>query len=53
MKAFKKSTEEIINEIVGRDERFAKIYRSYSDYKNTVEQWTKISEYALLKDRYE
>ena len=53
MRAFKKSTQEIINEIVGRDERFAKVYKSYSDYKNTVEQWTKISEYALLKNRYE
>ena len=53
MRAFKKSTQEIINEIARRDERFAKVYKSYSDYKNTVEQWTKISEYALLKNRYE
>ena len=53
MGAFKQASEEIIAEIVDKDPKFAKIYKSFSDYKNTVEKWTKISEYALLQDRYE
>ena len=53
MGAFKQASEEIIAEIIDKDPKFAKIYKSFSDYKNTVEKWTKISEYALLQDRYE
>ena len=45
--------EEIIAEIITKDPKFAKIYKSFSEYKNTVEKWTKISEYALLQNRYE
>ncbi|SVC58983.1 uncharacterized protein METZ01_LOCUS311837, partial [marine metagenome] len=45
--------EEIIAEIITKDPKFATIYKSYSDYKKTVEKWTKISEYALLRNRYE
>ena len=53
MAAFKQASEDIIAEIIDKDPKFAKIYKSFSDYKNTVEKWTKISEYALLQDRYE
>jgi len=51
--AFKEKAEEIIAEIITKDPKFAKIYKSFSEYKDTVEKWTKISEYALLKNRYE
>jgi TRAP-type mannitol/chloroaromatic compound transport system substrate-binding protein len=53
MSAFKEKAEEIIAEIITKDPKFAKIYTSFSEYKDTVEKWTKISEYALLKNRYE
>ena len=53
MDAFKQKAEEIIAEIITKDPKFAKIHKSFSEYKDTVEKWTKISEYALLKNRYE
>jgi len=53
MDAFKQKAEEIIAEIITKDPKFAKIYKSFSEYKDTVEKWTKISEYALLQNRYE
>ena len=53
MNAFKQKAEEIIAEIITKDPKFAKIYKSFSEYKDIVEKWTKISEYALLQNRYE
>ena len=52
MKAFEKTTNEIIKEIEAKDPLFSKIFKSFSDYKETASEWTKISEYALLKNRY-
>jgi len=53
MKAFEKTTDQIIKEIEAKDPLFSKIYQSFSEYKKTAAEWTKISEYALLKNRYE
>ena len=52
MDAFESTTDEIIKEIENKDPLFAKIYQSFSEYKKTAAEWTKISEYALLKQRY-
>ena len=52
MDAFERTTDEIIREIEAKDPIFAKIYQSFSEYKKTAAEWTKISEYALLKHRY-
>jgi TRAP-type mannitol/chloroaromatic compound transport system substrate-binding protein len=52
MDAFEKTTDEIIKEIEDKDPLFSKIYQSFSEYKKTAVEWTKISEYALLKNRY-
>ena len=52
MVAFEKTTDEIIKEIEDKDPLFSKIYQSFSEYKKTAVEWTKISEYALLKNRY-
>ena len=52
MAAFEKTTDEIIKEIEDKDPLFSKIYQSFSGYKKTAVEWTKISEYALLKNRY-
>ena len=52
MAAFEKTTDEIIKEIEDKDPLFSKIYQSFSEYKKTAVEWTKISEYALLKNRY-
>jgi len=52
MNAFEKTTDEIIKEIEAKDPLFSKIYQSFSDYKKRASEWTKISEYALLRNRY-
>jgi TRAP-type mannitol/chloroaromatic compound transport system substrate-binding protein len=52
MLSFEKTTDEIISEIETKDPMFSKIYKSFSEYKKTASEWTKISEYALLKQRY-
>ena len=52
MNAFEKTTDQIIKEIEAKDPLFSKIYQSFSEYKKTTSEWTKISEYALLKHRY-
>jgi len=52
MEAFENTTDEIIKEIEAKDPLFSKIFQSFSEYKKTASEWTKISEYALLKHRY-
>jgi TRAP-type mannitol/chloroaromatic compound transport system substrate-binding protein len=44
-------TDELLSEMVARDERAAKIYASFSAYKKQAERWSAISEQAFLNTR--
>lgn len=44
-------TNELVSEMVARDERAAKIYASFSAYKKLAERWSAISEQAFLNTR--
>ncbi len=51
MAQLRELTDELIAELVARDERAAKIYQSFSEYKKQAERWSSISEQAYLNIR--
>lgn len=42
---------EVIEEVVARDEKAARIYASFSSFRDSVSDWTNISERAMLRIR--
>ena len=44
-------SEELINELVARDPRSAKVYESFDAYRKQAERWSAISEQAFLNTR--
>lgn len=51
MRQLRKLTHEVVDELVARDPVAARIYESFTNFKNTVGAWTEISEQALLDVR--
>ncbi len=51
MKQLRALTGEVVDELIARDPVAAKIYDSFSSFKETVGAWTEISEQAILDTR--
>ena len=51
MRQLRQLTREVIEELVASDPVAARIYESFSNFRNTVGAWTEISEQALLDVR--
>jgi TRAP-type mannitol/chloroaromatic compound transport system substrate-binding protein len=44
-------SEEVVQEVISRDADAARIYESFSAYRDTVADWIDISERAMLRTR--
>jgi len=51
MKQLRELTNEVINDVVARDPVAARVYESFSTFKNTVGAWTDIADLAMLESR--
>ncbi len=51
--ALRRISIEVIEEVVARDEKAARIYASFSSFRDSVVDWTNISERAMLRIRAE
>ena len=49
--ALQRISIEVIDEVVARDEKAARIYASFSSFRDSVSDWTNISERAMLRIR--
>ena len=51
LKQLRDITDQVVAELVAKDEHAAHIYQSFSAYRETVAAWTAISEHAMLNTR--